>query len=145
MKTKLDESIVKQYGEQVIRDTHYAKRTPEDCSWGNAMVARACGQIDEKDEERFRKAIQKYAEDMLFGHALLKECNKVRKRCSKKVTVKSEFTKGQLGMLKRRYQDEFNQAKKEHPSIFKNINFEHYVVKLAVFEVINSEMERVVK
>lgn len=57
-------SLIKQYGDQTYRDHLSTKKSLEDCSYGNAWVAQACGQV--VDEEKFRKAILKYATETKY-------------------------------------------------------------------------------
>jgi hypothetical protein len=57
-------SLIKEYGEQVYRDSKYSNRSLSDCSYSSAMVAQACGEC--KDEEKFRLAILKYANETKF-------------------------------------------------------------------------------
>lgn len=58
--------LVKEYGEQVYRDSKYNGNSLEDNSYSNAAVAEACGEIERCEEEKFRKAILKYAKTTRF-------------------------------------------------------------------------------
>ncbi len=75
-KTKIPLDLIKSYGEQVYRDFLANKNSLEDNSYSNAMVAFAVGEAH--DEERFRKAILKYAKQ--FKDSIQKEAKNIIKR-----------------------------------------------------------------
>ena len=64
--SKFDKKLIKEYGEQVYRDHLRSGNTLDDSSYPSAYVAEACGEIEEKDFERFRKAIVNYAKRTKF-------------------------------------------------------------------------------
>jgi len=61
-----DEKLVVQYGEQIYRDKKYNGNSLESNSWSNAEVACGCGQVEEKDKEKFRLTILRYARTHKF-------------------------------------------------------------------------------
>lgn len=69
-KPKFSPELVKKYGEQTYRDKknqgRRGKYAYEDAAWGSVYVASACGEIEEKDELLFLKAIVKYAKITKF-------------------------------------------------------------------------------
>ena len=60
-KPKFPPSLIQEYGEQVYRDTRRNLNTLEDNSYSSMYVAEACGLVQEKDQEKFRKIILKFA------------------------------------------------------------------------------------
>ncbi len=60
-KIKFPPEIIKEYGEQIWRDQNYNKNGYDSNSYNGSEVAAACGEIEEKDKEKFRKTILEYA------------------------------------------------------------------------------------
>lgn len=70
-KSKFSEELIKEYGEQVYRDNKSNKNGLESNSYSSSEVAAACGLIEEKDKEKFRKIILKYAQTTKFDKTFI--------------------------------------------------------------------------
>lgn len=70
-----------------------------------------------------------------------KAARQIRERCSQPVNINTNFTRGQIETLKRRFKPQYDVAVAMYPKVMDGVEFtDELVVRYAIFEVITSEL-----